>query len=84
MSKEDGGPAFPGVKLRDDPPYDGTKIYYAGVTLRDFFAGLAMQSAMINQKPTLPLPMGSVWWERDIARMAYGIADAMLEEGKKE
>jgi hypothetical protein len=45
--------------------------------LRDHFAGLAMQGLLAADKDTL-------WNEDDIAFLAYGQADAMLERREKE
>jgi hypothetical protein len=47
-----------------------------GMTLRDHFAGLAMQGLLAADKDTL-------WNEDDIAFLAYGQADAMLERREK-
>lgn len=41
---KDGGPAFPGIKIeqRGDPCYvKPTRVYYRGMSLRDWFAGMA-------------------------------------------
>tara|TARA_R110000868_G_scaffold73122_3_gene212547 strand:- start:862 stop:1155 length:294 start_codon:yes stop_codon:yes gene_type:complete len=60
MSIEDGGPAFP---IRD-----------FGMTLRDHFAGLAMQALIHVQVKTA---------QPQTAKSAYEWAAAMLEERKK-
>lgn len=66
MSKEKGGPAFPGY---GEP----------GMTLRDYFAAKAMQGLLSNPKlsPEI-LKQGGAFggW---IESSAYGWADAMLE-----
>ena len=74
MNKETGGPAFPspGVVMLDGRQQGA----YEGMTLRDWFAGLAMQAAATNQKGA----DGFTFYER--ARWAYEQADAMLEARK--
>lgn len=73
----DGGPAFPrpiGEAL--GTVSDG----YAGMSLRDWFAGMALQLAgataleMIMRGRTEPLPD-----EDSMARKCYATADAMLK-----
>jgi hypothetical protein len=66
-----GGPAFPGLH-----PSAECRFQDEGMTLRDYFAAKAMQSALANA--TLPpeswpqtLPL--------IAVFSYAMADAMLE-----
>ena len=61
---KDGGPAFPSTE-------DGkTTALREGMSLRDWFAGqaLADSASLGNTSPA------------DIAKMAYEIADAMLDE----
>lgn len=68
MTQDDGGPAFP-TESRDE--------FIHGMSLRDWFAGLALQSIY------------PVVTERDrhqrtgMVKEAYDIADAMLEERKR-
>ena len=59
-----GGPAFP-VSL-------GMQPGWSGMSLRDYFAGLAMQGLIIE----IPQPIND-----GLARLAYSIADAMLKNG---
>ena len=73
MKLDDGGAAFPGKDLEG--------FYYEGMSLRDWFAGTAMNVAMT------PLS----WQEKDenewaewLAELSYKIADAMLIERDKE
>ena len=62
MSRTDGGPAF---------PYDNADEGHAGMSLRDWFAGMAMHQIFV----------GGGWSEyKNVAREAYVIADAMLKE----
>jgi hypothetical protein len=63
-----GGPAFP----VESPRFDGTQHSY-GMTLRDWFAGLAMNGILANSDRF----GGSAG--RD-AKEAYEFADAMLKE----
>ena len=63
MSNGDGGPAFPSIKMVASD--DGQRIS-ADVSLRDWFAGMAL--AHTNDF-TLP---------KNIAKSAYEIADAMI------
>lgn len=60
--KEGGGPAFP----RGNTPSEAD-----GMTLRDWFAGMALKVA--NDYLSYSEPS-------DLAKQAYAIADAMLEE----
>jgi hypothetical protein len=76
MTKAVGGPAFPTIILgRDDRP-----IHWTGMTLRDWFAGLAMQGLVGDrgENDEAPLPPAHV-----LALAAYSIADAMLKERDK-
>jgi hypothetical protein len=61
-------------KLREDMREDIRE----GISLRDHFAGLAMQSLIAGGK-------GENWWaEKDFAWNAYRQADAMLAEREKK
>jgi len=73
MSKETGGPAFPysGVHHTEAMNYI---IDSHGMTLRDYFAGLAMQAICKVSSGHLP-ESGS--------EQAYSWADAMLKERTK-
>lgn len=64
MTDSDGGPAFP------SPTRTGLG-YSPGLSLRDYFAGQAMQTLLAAHRPLPP-------W--DVARAAYEMADAMLKE----
>lgn len=63
-------PAFPGENSSGASP---------GMSLRDWFAGLAMQAAVTAE----PHYSSDSPEDADIARDAYDIADAMLEARKK-
>lgn len=69
MSKDTGGPAFP--QAEDESGWEG-------MTLRDYFAAKAMQSILLglmNHKFDIQYD--------EIASMAYGQADAMIEARKQ-
>lgn len=73
MSTKDGGPVHP---LTDS--VDGKLVTFKGISLRDHFAGLAMQGIVACGKrwPGETTPP-------EIAALAYRLADAMLKEREK-
>ncbi len=76
MSIKDGGPAYPVTEFNND---SGEREVCGGMSLRDHFAGLAMQGAMVNATGLGQIPKD----ERakhlaEAADMFYEIADAML------
>lgn len=74
---DNGGQAFPsGSKLTTNP--DGTfemGPMFDGMSLRDWFAGMAMQGLLHSGWDTNSL---------SAPKMAYRIADAMIAEKKRE
>lgn len=74
MARNDGGPAFP-------QPYSpiGTT---GGMSLRDWFAGRAMDAALHGASAPSEDALGPLF--NEIARLAYKMADAMLAEREKE
>jgi hypothetical protein len=68
MNKETGGPAFP-RPFYDEKGHciDG----FAGMTLRDYFAAKAMQSAVKR--------LGLYDFDNTLAERAYWVADLMLK-----
>ena len=74
MSRDDGGPAFPVTSPDGD--------VFSGLSLRDWFAGMAMQ-AIINQS----YGASDDSWDA-LASDSYDAADAMLrareEQAEKE
>lgn len=60
-------------KLREDLREDLRE----GISLRDHFAGLAMQGLLSSD-------INTKWDEDDVALIAYGQADAMLKRKEKE
>ena len=74
-----GGPAFPCDEIHDQHPWDESGIYRhqkaeQGMTLRDYFAAKAMQSAFSEGVFTFTLED-----YRRLAKVAYAMADAMLK-----
>lgn len=67
MSKNNGGPAFPGTKDKWGDPLPG-------LTIRDWFAAKAMQG-LVGAVQSIP--------RAAIAEHAYLMADAMLAEREK-
>lgn len=49
MSKETGGPAFPSGMIDPSTPEDAIQSVHEGMTLRDNFAGLAMQALIAHE-----------------------------------
>ena len=82
MNINTGGPAFPTYAGADwdkdprDPNKDDprNKILGGGMTLRDWFAGLAMQGLIAKR--------GTSYW-KDTPAIAYTMADALLAERQK-
>ena len=68
-----GGPAFP---LSTVDPYDRRVTSCDGMTLLDYFAGLAMQG-LLSDPNIKARPL-------DFAIRAYAMADAMIEYRNKE
>lgn len=68
-----GGTAFPVGRSFDD----GSFVSFAGLTIRDWFAGMALSGHCGDGIP------GSHHLPENAAREAYAIADAMLAERNK-
>lgn len=89
MSKENGGPAFPGdYETRTDQGRGHlVKRHDSGMSLRDYFAAKAMQGFMSND--ALLTRYGAMASKETIspesimATAAYLAADAMLKERTK-
>jgi hypothetical protein len=73
-----GGPAFPEVRIRSGDNYNPpTKLYYGGMTLRDYFAAKAMQTLLGSEYTSEHgLHEG---WTGALAHESYMVADAMLK-----
>ena len=81
MSKNNGGPAFPQVDIKDSY---GMLVPYLqrGMSLRDWFAAKAMQgiyACPVQLYRADGTPMPDPLTSADIAKMAYEEADAMLK-----
>lgn len=78
---DDGGPAYPGSLCANcNDPVEGE--YVEGMTLRDWFAGMAMQGLCANKH---------TFWDSitlqgsplRVAEQSFIIADAMIKERKQ-
>jgi hypothetical protein len=69
MSKETGGPAF--------PIWHETSVNAPGLTIRDHFAGLALQGMITTSG--VPALNGFDGFEGYMAKAAYRMADEMLK-----
>lgn len=80
MTKDEGGPVYPGPKViyrqLKDSLMEDTKGHHEGITRRDWLAGLAMQGLIVNTVKG--------YGAKVLARDAYKAADAMIAEGRKE
>lgn len=75
--KNTGGPAFPQTGATIDG--DGTPIpQVSGMTLRDHFAGQALQGILAS--PRAPASSGAMVTNDELAVLAYRCADAMLRQ----
>ena len=80
-TKDTGGSAFPRIDRIEPGEYgDHSVVSTGGMTLRDWFAGKAMQGMFANGE----LTERSDWNPRTAAVAAYAIADAMLAARKEE
>lgn len=78
---ETGGPAFPFPAVVQQDHEWIAEEGDPGMTLRQWFAGMALQGALAGRMPTRPdNPVAPADW----ARVAFELADAMLahEEGE--
>jgi len=71
---KDGGPAF--------PTHTPDMVIF-GMTLRDWFAGMALQAHLNENFLSRDKDGGAPWDNEDIAIMCYMTADAMLKEREK-
>jgi hypothetical protein len=82
--QNNGGLAFPQPQgTFNGTPYSSREVEGdSGMTLRDYFAGQAMQSENIAISIMVASGKTAVPdnWNYDVARGAYSIADAMLAE----
>lgn len=79
MSVHDNETAFPVVIpgfLYADGSYEPSLVEQNGMSLRDFFAAMAMQGELASQTRQDDL----TWSAKELAKRAYDIADAMMKE----
>ncbi|HED3420906.1 TPA: hypothetical protein R4139_004896 [Enterobacter hormaechei subsp. hoffmannii] len=85
MKIQAGGPAFPYVLVNNssDPMNTfgielapGKTADFGGMTLRDYFAAKAMQSALLASKQNHESSFET--FAQSVAEVAYDVADAML------
>lgn len=75
-----GGPAFPEIRIKQtgDPCYNSpTKVYYKGMSLRDYFAAKVLNGICSNPGYNKEYP------KKNVVELCYEMADAMLEARKK-
>lgn len=77
-TKPDGGPAFPMAVPA------GATNYFEGMSLRDWFAGMALQG-YVTVAMDYEIQQGASWEDRKtaMAHYCYEFADAMLAEREK-
>ena len=75
---DDGGAAFPaGIQIRNPVTLEWGNLPPQGMSLRDWFAGMAMQGEIANGGFYMDGRMGK------LAANAYAQSDAMLAERKR-
>ena len=75
--KEGGGPAFPSEEfLISEDPRVLNPMPHRGMTLRDYFAAMAMQSLLAQGR----------FWPRqsEVASVAYEVSNAMLVQRDRQ
>ena len=80
-TQDDGGPAFPYA----NPDYDGnwnTDKMIPGMSLRDYFAGMALQGTLSIRDTHTSINHGVIHQD-DVAGSCYEWADAMLAARKE-
>lgn len=75
---KDGGPAFPNTEVYH--PHDGSGMWQGadGMSLRDWFAGMALQGYSSNQEHL------DTHTHEETAELAYIAADAMLAKRDRD
>lgn len=84
----DGGPAFPQARVtvlaEDGTPNESAAITHDGMSLRDHYAGLAMQSFCQGAKGMGGLARDEIVSQFDrLAEFAYLLADSMVRAKAK-
>ena len=72
----DGGPAFPGQDVVQNMYGDVAPVFYPGMSLRDWFAGMASDQDITEHRVTHAEGI-TFTVSREVARYRY--ADAMLK-----
>lgn len=79
--KDDGGPIAPTMitrqRIAPDTISESRMDVEGGLTIRDWFAGMALQGMMAN-------PSWDSTLRHTVAENAYGYADAMLDARKED
>jgi|WetSurMetagenome_2_1015567.scaffolds.fasta_scaffold159204_2 hypothetical protein len=82
VEHDDGGPAFP-MPSGMEPRVNTTTHFNEGMSLRDWFAGMAMQSLLINPDYADEIDDAAAEEGVDIhdlaSHLAFDLADAMLK-----
>ncbi|ENT3297202.1 hypothetical protein ACFEY4_001985 [Enterobacter asburiae] len=78
MKNQTGGPAFPqsGVCTPEINSWDSDDFGGRGISMRDYFAAKAMQSALLVSKQNPESSFGT--FAQSVAEVSYDVADAML------
>ena len=80
----DGGPAFPFGQISETTGQPVNGFYDPGMSLRDYFAAKAMQGLLAHDTRYRPRARDShMHWHGAMAKEAYELADAMLEQRRK-
>ena len=74
------GPAFPGVGIRYNGVGIPEKLFYPGMTLRQWYAGQALVGELANSAEGPYLKTGSA----ELAKRCFLFADAMIAHEKRE
>ena len=76
--QNNGGPAFPEIRIRSGDNYNPpTKIYYGGMSMRDYFAAKSISAILAPNPVTGQFALVSDF--DACASTAYKMADAMLK-----
>lgn len=75
--KQNGGPVVPFSQISETTGQSVNGFYDTGMSLRDWFAGLALQGICASGP-------GSQWSNEMLTQEAYHLADAMLAQREKQ
>lgn len=78
--QDDGGPAFPQTDMLMNLGFPDIKVreVTGGLSIRDWFAGMALQGVLSNSDAFVRMN------DQQVAACAYSAADAMLAARKEE